>query len=54
MVQIRVDNSRNILYCRSEKGTLQAYDLGTDGKGLSKVASIPLQNIVHNASHVAR
>ncbi|XP_060597073.1 nuclear pore complex protein Nup155-like [Ruditapes philippinarum] len=54
LVQIRVDNSRNILYCRTEKGCLQVYDLGQDGKGLSKTAAIPLQNIVHNASHVAR
>ncbi|XP_060598940.1 nuclear pore complex protein Nup155-like, partial [Ruditapes philippinarum] len=53
LVQIRVDNSRNILYCRTEKGCLQVYDLGQDGKGLSKTAAIPLQNIVHNASHVA-
>ncbi|XP_052776486.1 nuclear pore complex protein Nup155-like isoform X2 [Mya arenaria] len=54
LVQIKVDNTRNILYCRTEKGTIQVYDLGVDGRGLSKVASIPLQNIVHNASHVAR
>lgn len=54
LVQIRVDNSRNILYCRTEKGTLQVYDLGEDGRGLGKVASIPLQTIVHNASHIAR
>ncbi|XP_052257804.1 nuclear pore complex protein Nup155-like [Dreissena polymorpha] len=54
LVQIQVDNTRNILYGRTEKGTLQVYDLGADGKGLSKVAAIPLQNIVHNASHIAR
>ena len=54
IVQIVVDNSRNILYARSEKGSLQVYYLGQDGKSLSKVAAIPLQNTVHNASHIAR
>ena len=54
LVQIAVDNSRNILYVRSEKGSLQVYYLGQDGKSLSKVAAVPLQNTVHNASHIAR
>lgn len=54
LVEIRVDNTRNVLYCRTEKGTLQVYDLGEEGKGFGKVASIPLQTIVHNASHMAK
>ena len=54
LVQIAIDNSRNILYARSEKGSILAYYLGQDGKSLSKVAAIPLQNTVHNASHIAR
>ena len=32
----------------------QVYDLGQDGKSLSKVAAIPLNNIVHSASLIAR
>ncbi|KAL3869881.1 hypothetical protein ACJMK2_042508 [Sinanodonta woodiana] len=54
LVQITVDESRNILYTRSEKGTIQVYDLGVDGKGMSKVATMPLQNTVHAASNIAR
>ncbi|KAL4235731.1 hypothetical protein ACF0H5_004123 [Mactra antiquata] len=54
LIQICVDNSRNILYCRTEKGCIQVYDLGEDGKSLGKIAAIPLQNIVNNASNIAR
>ena len=54
LIQLSIDKSRHILYGRTEKGTLQVFDLGQDGKGIGKVASVPLQTIVHNASHVAR
>ncbi|KAJ8305762.1 hypothetical protein KUTeg_016307 [Tegillarca granosa] len=54
LVQLSLDQSRHILYARSEKGTIQVYDLGHDGTGMSRVAAIPLQQIVHNASHIAR
>ncbi|KAK3595250.1 hypothetical protein CHS0354_010857 [Potamilus streckersoni] len=54
LVQITVDESRNILYTRSDKGTIQVYDLGADGKGMSKAAAISVHNIVHAASNIAR
>uniref|UniRef100_A0A673MAY4 Nuclear pore complex protein Nup155-like n=1 Tax=Sinocyclocheilus rhinocerous TaxID=307959 RepID=A0A673MAY4_9TELE len=54
VVQIAVDNSRNILYTRSEKGVLQVYDLGADGLGMSRVAAMSQSSIVSAAGNIAR
>ncbi|XP_063310057.1 nuclear pore complex protein Nup155 [Pelobates fuscus] len=54
LVQIAIDNSRNILYTRSEKGVLQVYDLGQDGHGMSRVASLSQNHIVSAAGNIAR
>ncbi|TRY66457.1 hypothetical protein DNTS_035000 [Danionella cerebrum] len=54
VVQIAIDNSRNILYTRSEKGVLQVYDLGTDGQGMSRVAAMSQSSIVSAAGNIAR
>ncbi|XP_038599878.1 nuclear pore complex protein Nup155 isoform X2 [Tachyglossus aculeatus] len=54
IVQIAIDNSRNILYTRSEKGVIQVYDLGHDGQGMSRVASVSQSSIVSAAGNIAR
>ncbi|KAL7846529.1 hypothetical protein SRHO_G00215090 [Serrasalmus rhombeus] len=54
VVQIAIDNSRNTLYTRSEKGVLQVYDLGTDGQGMSRVAAMSQNSIVSAAGNIAR
>uniref|UniRef100_A0A8D0KRI5 Nuclear pore complex protein Nup155 n=1 Tax=Strix occidentalis caurina TaxID=311401 RepID=A0A8D0KRI5_STROC len=54
VVQIAVDNSRNILYTRSEKGVLQVYDLGQDGQGMMRVTSLSQNAIVSAAGSIAR
>ncbi|XP_060092043.1 nuclear pore complex protein Nup155 [Heteronotia binoei] len=54
IVQIAIDNSRNILYTRSEKGVIQVYDLGADGKGMTRVASVSQNSIVSAAGKIAR
>ncbi|KAM9329214.1 nuclear pore complex protein Nup155 [Gastrophryne carolinensis] len=54
IVQIAVDNSRNILYTCSEKGVLQVYDLGHDGNAMSRVASLSQNAIVSAAGNIAR
>ncbi|GAB1299230.1 Nuclear pore complex protein Nup155 [Apodemus speciosus] len=54
IVQIEIDNSRNILYTRSEKGVIQVYDLGHDGQGMSRVASVSQSAIVSAAGNIAR
>lgn len=54
IVQIAIDNSRNSLFTRSEKGVLQVYDLGADGQGISRVAAMSLSSIVAAAGNIAR
>ncbi|XP_072448887.1 nuclear pore complex protein Nup155 isoform X2 [Chiloscyllium punctatum] len=54
IVQIAIDNSRSILYTRSEKGVLQVYDLGADGQGMGRVASLSQNSIVSAAGNIAR
>ena len=54
LVQLEVDDSRNILYTRSEKGCIQVFDLGTDGMQLTKVAALTLPNLVKEAMKVAQ
>jgi hypothetical protein len=43
LIQIVVDSSRNILYTRSEKGTLGLYDLGPNGEAMEKITSMTSQ-----------
>lgn len=54
IVQIAIDNSRNFLFTRSEKGVLQVYDLGADGQGMSRVATMSQNAIVAAAGNIAR
>ncbi|KAM4708363.1 nuclear pore complex protein Nup155 [Discoglossus pictus] len=54
IVQIAIDNSRNILYTRSDKGVLQVWDLGHDGHGMSRVAYLSQNSIVSTAGNIAR
>lgn len=54
IVQIAIDNSRNTLYTRSEKGVIQVYDLGCDGQGMSRIASVSQSSIVSAAGNIAR
>ncbi|XP_015792110.1 nuclear pore complex protein Nup155 [Tetranychus urticae] len=54
IVQIEIDNSRHILFTRSEKGTIEVYDLGTDGKDMAKVATKSAHAISSQAASLAR
>uniref|UniRef100_A0A672ZBR6 Nucleoporin 155 n=1 Tax=Sphaeramia orbicularis TaxID=375764 RepID=A0A672ZBR6_9TELE len=54
IVQIAIDNTRNTLFTRSEKGVLQVYDLGADGQGMSRVATMSQNSIVAAAGNIAR
>ncbi|KAM7443523.1 hypothetical protein ABFA07_007737 [Porites harrisoni] len=54
IVQLAVDNTRNILYSRSEKGTIQVFDLCADGKGMSYVASLTQDRITQRAASTTR
>ncbi|GAB6032748.1 hypothetical protein CHUAL_011616 [Chamberlinius hualienensis] len=54
IIQISVDNSRNILYTRSDKGTITVYDLGMDGMGMTRVTYLTQSNILQSACNVAQ
>ena len=54
IVQMSVDESRGILYTRSEKGTIQVYDLGSDGASMTRIAAMNANSIVQAATNIAR
>ncbi|XP_005105150.1 nuclear pore complex protein Nup155 [Aplysia californica] len=54
LVQISIDNSRGILYARTQKGTIQVFDLGEDSKGMGRIASQSQASIMSVAGNVAR
>lgn len=54
IVQIEIDNSRHLLYARTDKSTIQLYDLGHDGSSMKLVTTKTLSAIVNQASCVAR
>lgn len=54
IVQIEVDNSRNILYTRTENGTIDVYDLGANGDGMYRTASRNLSSIAYAASQAVK
>ncbi|XP_065281198.2 nuclear pore complex protein Nup155 isoform X2 [Dermacentor albipictus] len=53
IVQVVVDDGRKALYTRSERGTLQLFDLGVRGDQASRVISLQLHQLVQMASRVA-
>ena len=54
IAQISVDDSRHIVYTRSEKGTIAVYDLGNDGWGMSSTVALSLGYILRQATYIAR
>lgn len=54
IIQIEVDNTRKLLFARTEKSTLQLYDLGADGASMRQVTSKSLSAVVNQASCIAR
>ncbi|XP_064486924.1 nuclear pore complex protein Nup155-like [Ornithodoros turicata] len=53
LVQIEIDDSRHVLYTRSEKGTIQVFDLGPDGDQTSRVISVPIATTASMAASAA-
>lgn len=45
LVQISVDNTRNLLYTLGERGSIQCIDLGVDGTRIDKVKSLSIDEI---------
>ena len=54
LVQIEVDDSRSVLYTRSEKGVVSVFDLGRPGDETVLVCSITQAQIVQEAARVAQ
>lgn len=52
IIQISVDDSRNILYTLGDKGTITVWDIDNDGA--SKVTSLSQASLVQNAVHVVK
>ena len=48
-----MDESRNILYTRSEKGNVSVFYLGSDGLGMERVAATSAQKLVEDATKLA-
>uniref|UniRef100_A0A0B7BCT5 Nucleoporin Nup133/Nup155-like N-terminal domain-containing protein n=1 Tax=Arion vulgaris TaxID=1028688 RepID=A0A0B7BCT5_9EUPU len=54
LVQITIDNTRGILYARTQKGTIQVFDLGENKKGMGRIASHSQSSILNAAGDIAR
>ncbi|VDK29213.1 unnamed protein product [Gongylonema pulchrum] len=54
LVQLCMDDSRNILYSLSENGSIQVYDLQLDGNAFVKVASMGYEQIQEIAAMECR
>ncbi|CAL1535434.1 unnamed protein product, partial [Lymnaea stagnalis] len=53
IVQISIDNTRGILYARTQKGTIQVFDLGENNTGMGRVTSQSQSSILSAASSIA-
>lgn len=54
LVQISVDDSRNILYTLSEKGCIEVYNLGEKGTSLCRVTKVTQNCLVQQAVNTVR
>nr|XP_022900276.1 nuclear pore complex protein Nup155 [Onthophagus taurus]XP_022900277.1 nuclear pore complex protein Nup155 [Onthophagus taurus] len=54
IVQIAIDNSRNILYTLTEKGTIEVYDLGANRNSFSRVARLNQSQLVQMAVNTVK
>lgn len=54
IVQLEIDNSRGFLYAKTEKSSIQLYELGSDGYSARLVTTKTLTAVVNQASCIAR
>lgn len=52
IIQISVDDSRNILYTLGDKGTIMVWDI--DIGGACRITSLSQASLVQNAVHVVK
>lgn len=54
VIQISIDDSRNILYTLSEKGTIEVCDLGEKGKSFSRITKLSQNSLVNQAMNTVK
>lgn len=54
ITQISIDNSRNLLYTLSDKGSIELYDMGQDGKSFSRVYKLCQKSLVQQAMNTVK
>lgn len=54
IMQITVDDSRNILYVLTEKGSIEVYDMGEKGTSFTRVTKVSQNTIVQQAMQTVR
>ena len=54
IVQISIDSGRNVLYTRSEQGSVQVYDLGKDSNEAAYVADLSSSAISKRAAEIRK
>lgn len=54
IIQISIDNSRHILYTLSDKGSIEMYDMGQDGKSFSRVYRLSQKSLVQQAMNTVK
>lgn len=54
IIQIEIDESLKALYTRSDKGSIQVYDLSSDGKTVTKVAEMSSTSITKTAANILK
>lgn len=54
ITQISIDDSRHILYTLSDKGAIEVFDLGENGKSFSKISKMSQSTLVNHAMNTVR
>ncbi|XP_065080595.1 nuclear pore complex protein Nup154 [Ochlerotatus camptorhynchus] len=52
--KITIDNSRRLLYALTEKGAIEAWDIGTDANSVRRIARISQNDIASSAGNILR
>lgn len=52
IVKIVVDDSRHLLYTLSEKGAIEAWDLGTNSEATRRLCRISQNDIAYHARNI--
>lgn len=54
IVHLAIDNSRQLLYVLTEKGSIEAWDMGRDCNTMRRIAKITQNDIVQSASNIVK